>query len=155
MTRVPRERLRQPYLATVYRVEEAGPRTQYIDRRIGRRINRRIDLRIGRRAPPLDRLLHRKDVRHWAFITACNPASRVLPRWRNCARQRRLRDALRRTRVVVTAVAMPDLPNWTAEPGFLVAPVSCGRALRIGRRFGQYAVVAGRRGHAPALVWTG
>lgn len=134
-----RARFERAYLATTYRLF-AG--------------NERLDLRIGARAPALDRLLHASGMRNWAFVTACNPGSRPLPAWRNRARQLRLRRSLAGMRLRLPGLGVPDASGWKPEPSVLVAPVPPGRARRIARRFGQNAVVAGRRGAAPALVWS-
>ncbi len=113
-----------------------------------------FDLRLGAPAPALDRLLHAKGVRYWAFLTACNPASRPLPVWRNRVRQARLWRTLAGARLLLTGIGVPDAPGWAPEPSVLVAPMTPGRARRIARRFGQNAAVAGRRGRVPVLVWT-
>jgi len=143
MTASARARFEAAYLATTYRV--LGPRSA-------------IDLRIGRRAPALDRLLHALGIREWAFVSACNPASRALPRWRNRIRQTRLHRSLLsllgQAGVVLPGLGVPDAPDWRPEPSFLAMPVGRGRARRLGRQFGQHAVVAGRRGRRATLVWT-
>ncbi len=133
-----RLRFEQVYLDTVYRVHTAGTR---------------FDLRVGRVAPALDRLLHRAGVREWAFVTACDPASRPLPGWRNRYRQARLWQILRAARVRLPGVGMPLSQDWAPESGAFVAPASRGRARRLGRQFGQNAVVAGCRGRPCLLVW--
>jgi len=141
MGRATRARFERAYHATTYRLI-AG--------------NTCLDLRIGARAPALDRLLHSYGMRHWAFVTACNPASRALPAWRNRARQARLWRSLAgvRLRLRLRGIGVPDASGWRPEPSVFVAPVSPGRARRIARRFGQNAAVAGRRGATPVLVWS-
>jgi len=135
-----RARLEQVYLDTVYRV--SGPFCV-------------LDLRIGVRSPALDRLLHRLGVRDWVFVTAWNPSSRAQPGWRNRARQARLARALRGLHICLPGLGLPRDSRWQPEHSLFAAPVSAGRARRLGRRFGQNAVVAGRRGQPPALLWTG
>ena len=139
-SREPRARFERAYLDTVYRVS-------------GR--SAVIDLRIGARSAALDRLLHRLGVRDWVFVTAWNPFSRAQPAWRNHARQARLARGLRGIRICMPGLGLPRDPRWQPEHSLFAAPVSAGRARRLGRRFGQNAVVAGRRGHAPALIWMG
>jgi len=133
-----RMRFEHAYLDTVYRVFGA---------------NAMVDLRIGVRSPPLDRLLHRLGVREWVFVTAWNPCSRAQPGWRNHLRQARLAQALRGMRIRMPGAGLPGDPRWQPEPSLFAAPVSAGRARRLGRRFAQNAVVAGRRGRAPGLLW--
>ena len=112
-----------------------------------------IDLRIGRRHPRLDRMLMHRRARHWAFLTAWNPASSPLPPWRNAQRQRRLLACLRPVcRVTLYAVGLADRGDWR-EASVFVAPCARGRALRLGRQFGQAAVVLGVRGGKAELAW--
>src|SRR5262245_55943344 len=70
-----REELEAAYRATEFRVEAGGSP---------------VTLRVGRPSAELDDLLGRHGVRHWAFVTACNPGSRPLPPAENDARTRRL-----------------------------------------------------------------
>lgn len=134
-----RSRLEGAYRATTYRV--AAGRV-------------RIDLRIGQRAAALDRLLHRAGIRECALLTACNPASRPLPAWRNRVRQVRLWRLLRGARLRLPALGVPDRGGWAPEASVLAGPLPRGRARRLGRRFGQNAVVAARRGRPCVLVWS-
>ncbi|MCW5619562.1 MAG: DUF3293 domain-containing protein [Burkholderiales bacterium] len=114
-----------------------------------------VEVRVGRRCAVLDRLLHRLGVREWLFITAWNPHSRPLPRWRNRARQRALQRALRRNvRVLYCGLGVPDDRSWRSEHSVFAGPVAAGRARRLGRQFRQNAVVIGRRGGVPVLLWT-
>lgn len=139
MQRVPAALLAPAYLATTYRIDAPeGP----------------IALRVGERSGALDRLLKRRSLRSWAFITACNPHSRRLPDWRNLARQRRLLAlACRLGFGVLPGAGVGDGRGWPPEPSLLVLGISRARARRLGRQFDQNAIVAGRCGRAPELVW--
>lgn len=129
------------YLATTYRVEADAP-------------GEPIALHVGERSGALDRLLKRRGVRVWAFVTACNPRSRRLPPWQNLVRQRRLTALARRLGfAAVPATGVGDDPDWIPEPSALILGISCARARRLARLFDQNAIVAGRRGGAPELVW--
>ena len=114
-----------------------------------------IDIRIGARTGRLDRLLSQRGVRAWAFITAWNPASVREPRWRNLPRHLRLVDLLRRRGYQsCPGVAFADSGAWPSEEGVLVLGMAHRQALRVARRFKQFAIVAGRRGGAALLLWT-
>ena len=127
------------YLSTTYRVDTPGGA---------------IALRIGQRSAALDRLLQQRGIRTWAFVTACNPHSARLPSWRNLARQRRLKALSRRLgRSTLPGASVGDDPTWPPEASILVLGVSPERARRVGRIFGQNAIVTGRRGALPELVW--
>ena len=127
------------YFSTTYRVDvSAGP----------------IALRVGRHSRALDRLLQRRGLRGWAFVTACNPRSQRLPGWRNLARQRRLQALAERLRfAALPGVGIGDDPAWPPEPSLLIMGIGRARARRLARLFGQNAIVVGRRGRAPELVW--
>ena len=115
-----------------------------------------IWLRVGKRSRNLDRWLRRQNARSWAFITAYNPASRRLPRWRNQGRQRCLHYHIDTLGFIAwPGAGVGDDPTWEPEPSFLVVGIPIDEARRIARRFGQNAIVAGRIGGAPQLVWCG
>jgi hypothetical protein len=107
-------------------------------------------LRVGQRSSILDRLLHRRHTRFWAFLTAWNPRSNWLPLWRNAARQRRLERLC--SDVVSGAGVAADLA-WLPEPSLLVLGMAPGRAVRLARLFGQNAILAGARGRPARLLW--
>jgi Protein of unknown function (DUF3293) len=136
---VPAASLAAAYLSTTYRIDApSGP----------------IALRVGEGSGALDRLLKRRGVRIWAFVTACNPQSRRLPGWGNLARQRRLQALTRRLAFqTLPGAGVGDNPAWPAEPSLLIAGIRRARACRLARLFGQNAIVAGRRGKPPELVW--
>jgi len=115
-----------------------------------------IALRLGERSRALDRILAQHRVRSWAFVTAWNPQSQVLAPWRNAARDAELRQALGRAGYGwLPALGEGDDPGWTPEPSVLVLGMSGRDAARLGRRFGQNAVVIGKLGGRAMLVWCG
>ena len=116
--------------------------------------NESIALRVGQPSRALDLLLKRHGLRVWAFVTACNPRSRRLPDWCNLARQRRLQALSRRLGfAALPGAGVGDDPAWPPEPSLLIVGIGRARARRLARLFGQNAIVAGRRGRAPELVW--
>ena len=117
---------------------------------------RRICFRAGSRSETLDRLLARRNAVRWAFITASNPGSVQLSESENARRNAELRGR-------VTALGLEALngegigqdPAWGPEQSLLILNVSRGRAVSLGRAFGQLAIVTGRRGEPSSLVATG
>lgn len=133
-------RLAKAYARTTYRVFAPGARP--------------VDLHSGEASRGLDRLLARHGARDWVFVTAWNPASAALPRWRNARRQRRLLRVLRRMGCVAwPGLGIPGSAGWVAEESVLVPGMARARGLRIARQFGQSAILAGRRGKRATLVW--
>ena len=115
-----------------------------------------IALRIGERSRALDRVLALHGTRCWAFVTAWNPESRVLARWRNVARDARLRRALANGGYRwLPALGEGDDPGWTPEPSVLVLGMSVPSAAKLGRLLKQNAVVTGKLGERAMLVWCG
>lgn len=128
------------YSATTYRVfVPAGPP---------------IDVRVGARSSELDLLLTRQGAATWAFITACNPGSQPVPAADNEARHAELLSALKASgRRYLTAVGIPNSGEWEPEASAIVLDIATEDAIALARRFGQNAIVAGRRGGEAELVY--
>lgn len=131
--------LRAAYLNTTYCVDCAQGR---------------IALRIGQPNRALERLLRREQARRWAYVTACNPGSRRLSTWRNAARQRGLAQLVAAHGfIALRGAGVGDDPGWLPEASLMILEIAPGSALRLARQFGQRAIVVGRRGTAPRLLW--
>lgn len=90
---------------------------------------------------------------HWHILTPCNPGSRNLSPAENTARL----DALRQD---LQCLGWPMLPSINSngddawiEPGFCVLDAGAADVRALAMRYGQSAIVAGRLGHTPELVW--
>jgi hypothetical protein len=128
------------YRSTTYRVLIAGDAP--------------IDLRIGEPSARLDLVLVSHGADAWAFISAWNPASRELPPAQNDARHAELLAIIgERGWSCLDGSGIPADSDWTAEASVLVLGISLDEAVALGRRFGQNAIVAGRRGAAAELVY--
>lgn len=92
--------------------------------------------------------------RNWSIVTPCNPRSQPLTGAGNAQRLKTLYAelALQRLRWVATLNRDPA-GHWPDEPGVLLCDQTPGLAEALGRRFGQNAIVDGRPGAAPRLVW--
>lgn len=114
----------------------------------------RIRLHVGEPNSALDSLLKNRDVTEWAFITAYNPRSESCSLEENDQRQK---DLLQE----VHAQGYPTFPgtgvgentDWPAEPSVLILGISRETARKVGQKYGQHAIVVGRRGQAPELLW--
>ena len=100
-------------------------------------------VRIGRRCPALDSLLHQQA---GAFIGAWNPAARMSPPGRNLRAGRALQDHLRG---VPYLSGVGQGRGWREEHWFAV--MDPRRAVVLGRRFRQAAIVTLRRGQPARL----
>jgi hypothetical protein len=101
----------------------------------------------------LDDLLTDHSVSTWAHVTASNPASRRLSDEDNMARQHELeRDVAGLGVTSYPGEGVGDDGQWPPEPSLLILGIARGDAVRLGRRYGQLAVVCGERGRAGELV---
>ena len=116
---------------------------------------KRICFKAGSHKPDLDALLARHDATRWAFITAWNPGSRPLSKTENARRHADLRAAVREAGLeALDGEGVGEDASWPPEQSLLILDISRGKAISLGRRFGQLAVVVGRRGQASTLVPT-
>ncbi|HXC38190.1 MAG TPA: DUF3293 domain-containing protein [Burkholderiales bacterium] len=111
-------------------------------------------MRVDRRSPELLDLYQRLGVSSAGCITACNPFSRKLREAQNRRRMRALEQSVARLR-------WPALPtrgqdprcHWPDEPGLLVLGASADDVCRLGRHFGQNAVLIAQWDGIPHLVF--
>ncbi len=128
------------YLATDYRVCESplGP----------------FVIRCGEPSPAATALLADEPVGQWAFITAQNPGSVPLPSEANAERMQQLRAAVEAAGYRhYPGVGQGSTGNWPPEASLLVLGIEEATAIALGRRFGQRAIVIGRRDRPARLVW--
>lgn len=110
-------------------------------------------LRIGVRNRNLDWLMARHRTRTAAFITAWNPRSIPHGDAANRAADTRLIARVRRMGLrFLFGEGRGQDRRWTPERSILVFGIDRYAAARIGRAFGQNAIVHVRRGHAPELM---
>jgi hypothetical protein len=114
---------------------------------------RRVCFKAGSRRARLDALLTRHGAKRWAFITAWNPGSVALSPAKNARRHAELQAAVGALGLAtLEGEGIGEDPSWTPERSLLILDISHGKAISLGRRFGQLAIVAGRRGGASCLV---
>ncbi|MBP6708734.1 MAG: DUF3293 domain-containing protein [Candidatus Accumulibacter sp.] len=99
-----------------------------------------------------DRLPSRADV-CWGIVTAYNPGA-LLASAENRVRQRRLQQQLVAGGWCFLSTGhFGDAGDWPEEPGYLILHAEEEQVRRLASEFGQLAVVCGRTGSAPRLVW--
>lgn len=114
---------------------------------------RRVCFLAGSASAKLDALLRRHCQSTWAFITAWNPSSIPLSRAENDERQAELRRLLAEEGyATLSGEGIGEDPAWEPEESLLVMGIKEAAAVRLGRRFGQLAIVVGRRGSRSRLV---
>lgn len=113
-----------------------------------------LRLRIGVPNAMLDALLGELGVEHFAYLTAWNPRSRERSEAENRAAQEELTQRVRDMGLqVFVGAGEADDGSWPPEPSLFVPSLTREDAMALAREFGQSAIVAGRRGRAPELVW--
>ena len=128
---------------------EAYRRTVFVATMDGKTVRIHVD----RTSPELDDLLKMRDVTTWAFITAWNPASEQLTRAANDARHERLKEELSRLKLqAFEGQGEPTGSDWAPERSLLVAGISVPDGVRLGRRYGQIAIVVGGVGGEARLL---
>lgn len=127
------------YKATTFRVETAdGP----------------IDLRIGENNPGIDDLLTKHKATEWAYITAWNPGSLPLPADENALAHKKLLQIIQdRGFVHHLGEGIPDQDGWAPERSVWIAGMGRQDAVKVGRQFGQKAIVVGSLGGLAKLVF--
>lgn len=129
------------YRAAVYSLELGGQRLNLqVDR-----FDAEADARLARDGGVRER---------WAIVSACNPRSQQLSAQDNAARRVALRNDLETAGLRAFASLARDADaQWPEEPGEWLCDPPPGYAEEIARRYGQNAIVCGRLGAAPELVW--
>ena len=112
---------------------------------------RRVCFLAGSASARVRALLDRHGANRFAFITAWNPGSVVLPPAENARRQAQLRAEVQRYETL-DGEGVGDDPKWDPEGSLMVLGISRGKAVALARRYGQLAIVYGQRGAAPELV---
>jgi hypothetical protein len=99
-------------------------------------------LRIGVACAPLAQLYRQHHADCCAFVTACNPYSRIVDDRKNARRQTKLADELAHLGLTFFGgVGRHPEGGWPAEPGFLALEISRATAKALGERYEQNAIV--------------
>jgi len=113
-----------------------------------------LNIRLGVVNRPLDSLLEERRAHSWAYVTAHNPGSCLLTAQENSERHHCLVQYIKEHgQTYLPGQGVGDGGDWPAEESLLVLDVTEENAVALGAKFGQNAVVFGRRGDAPQLLW--
>jgi hypothetical protein len=101
-----------------------------------------VAIHAGYRSPRLDALLQRLSASRWAFLTAYNPESAPLSTEENERRQQGMFEELLTAGYrLIEGEGRDKEGKWPAEPSALVLDVDRRKARRIGRKYGQLAIL--------------
>ncbi|WP_282605715.1 DUF3293 domain-containing protein [Pelagibius sp. Alg239-R121] len=113
--------------------------------------DRTITLHPNARHRELDRLLAKHEAQSWAIVTAFNPGSERLPPAENEVRNGILyTDCMTRGYKVIAARGGSS--DWGWEASLLLLDIDRKGAIELGRRYGQNAILFGRRDEAALLL---
>ena len=116
----------QAYLETEYRIDGDTP----------------VLLKVGAVCPELAALHRSNKTDCSAFITACNPFSRVLDQASNVSRQLALSKELRRRSLAfMEGVGQHPSNQWPGEPSFLIFGLTLEEAKKLGASLEQNAII--------------
>lgn len=88
------------------------------------------------------------------FITAWNPASRMLSKTENLLRNNNLKtDLIKTSRQVLPALHLAGAGDWPPEESFWAGDISAENAILLGRKYGQNAIVWWEKDGMPELWW--
>lgn len=110
--------------------------------------------RIGELSTAIDEILKKKHADSFAFITAYNPRSEIKSEIENEFRQKELEKVLNDIGFkFLFGYGTDENRTWRPEQSVFVFDISKAEAERIGREFGQNAIVYGKKGAEIELVW--
>ncbi|MEQ1761055.1 MAG: DUF3293 domain-containing protein [Vicinamibacterales bacterium] len=106
-----------------------------------------IEIRPGSSSAALDALLTERRVADWAYVTAYNPGSRLLPEETNQRAHAELcAFVVSKGWTSFEGRGAGLVGDWPPEVSLLILGVSPTEARALGRKFGQLAVVVGLKG---------
>jgi hypothetical protein len=111
-----------------------------------------LTIRIGHKNQLLDDLLQQHHCETWAYITAWNPLSETQSDEINQLRNKELKDDIQ-DYILFDGEGVGQDPNWKPEHSFLVLGISREKAIALGNKYKQHAIVFGEINKAPELLW--
>lgn len=116
--------------------------------------SREIRFKIGENNAEIEALLGEFKAERFALITAYNPRSKELSEEENLVRQEKLSgDICDAGYGFLQGYGASEDGSWKAEPCLFVLDISEEAAVSIAQKYEQHAIVYGKRGSAPRLVW--
>ena len=110
-----------------------------------------LELKIGEVSESLNKLLERYGCKSWAFITPFNPGSQVISNEENESRFDSLRGEVK-GHVSFEGQGGGQQDQWPLEKSLLILGISLLRAKRLGRKYGQDAIVFGYKNKRTELI---
>ena len=113
-----------------------------------------LRIRVGARCLRLDQELADRNLSSWAYLTAYNPGSKLLPDAENTVRHQELMRAVQSGGwACYPGTGVPDAPSWKPEESLLILGIERPQAIELASHFGQLALVWGCRDAVAQLVF--
>lgn len=110
-----------------------------------------IEIKINQTNRLLDSLLKKYRARSWAFITPFNPESRVVSPWENESQLGLLRMDVENY-ISFDGTGGGQEEGSPLENSLLILKISRAKSERLGRKYGQDAIVFGLRGRPAEIL---
>ena len=110
-----------------------------------------ITIRIGEISEALEELLKEKGIHEWAYITSVNPYSRIHTDEENEKLFNDLKEDVKEYPNFLGEGVGTD-PQWQPEISLLILDIRRAEAERLGRKYGQNAIVLGVAGKEAELI---
>jgi hypothetical protein len=108
---------------------------------------------IGKRHPEIDPFVENLELKSWAYITAYNPHSELLPKEANQQRQGDLKKTIQDTGLsYFEGEGIGTDETWEPEPSVFIPGITEDVAIRLGEKYGQNAIVFGKYREAAQLL---
>ncbi len=113
-----------------------------------------LKLKVGEISSELDVFLMDNNAFYWAFITAWNPHTQILKEEENEKRHLDLMQTLFEGRYTFCeGYGESQDDRWPYEKSLMILDITKSDAMRLGRRFGQNAILYGALKSPAELVW--
>lgn len=114
-----------------------------------------LEIQIGRYHPKVDQFLMDNNAFSWAFVSACNPFSKLLPDLENEQRHAHLVDYLEELHYLHLLGQGKGVDgDWPPEKSLLVLNISRQKAMQLAKKFEQNAIVFGTINQKAELIIT-
>lgn len=116
--------------------------------------DKKIKFRAGENSQKVNALLDEYQAAAFAFLTAYNPFSKVLPDKENEARQKKLIKILKAENFkYLEGYGTNETESWKREKSLFIFNISKQKALKLAREFEQNAILYGEKDKPISLVW--
>ncbi len=113
-----------------------------------------LSIKIGENNMPMNVFLFDNNSFVWAFVSASNPYSSILPEDENALRHKDLMEEVKAMKFrYCEGIGIPSDESWKAEKSLLILDITKKEAIELGKKYNQNAIVVGRINQAPELIF--